>query len=113
MRTGAYATPAGLEDQGTADLLFLERAAPADLARSVAAADGRQNYITAFWNNDNWYAALSVTGARSAEALPQFDEQQALVGRLATRLYRSANSNVVLSGTGSYVYKVADTAAKK
>jgi phosphate-selective porin OprO/OprP len=111
LRTGAYATPAGLEDQGTADLLFLERAAPADLARSIAAADSRQNYVTAFWNNDNWYAALSVTGARSAEALPQFDEQQALVGRLASRIYRSATSNVVLSGSGSHVYKVADAAA--
>jgi phosphate-selective porin OprO/OprP len=111
LRTGAYATPAGLEDQGTADLLFAERAAPADLARQLAAADGRQNFVTALWNNENWYAAMSVTGARSAEPLPQFDEQQALVGRLAARIYHDADSNVVLSGSGTYVYKVADAAA--
>src|SRR3954470_5941342 len=110
-RTGSFATPSGLEDQtGTADLIFLERAAPADLARSIAASDGRQNLISIFANGMDYYAAVSLSGARSGDPA-FFDEQQAIVARGAYRLYSNPDSNVVVNGTATYVYKVADTAA--
>lgn len=113
-KLGSFAPNAGLEDQGTGDLLFLERAAPADLARSVAAADGRQNYLNVFTNTNDYFASLSWTGAKSADPI-SFDEQQALVGRFAYRVLQDmdqqSNTNVVLSANATYVFKVADIAA--
>ena len=42
IKLGAYAPPEGFEDQTSAsDLLFLERAQPTDVARSIGSADGR------------------------------------------------------------------------
>jgi phosphate-selective porin OprO/OprP len=110
-RTGAYATPVGIEDQTSAsDLIFLERAAAADLARSIAGSDGRKNFLSLISYGDNYYAALSWTGAKAGDALT-FDTQQAAVGYLASRVYHDANSNVVLAANGTYVFKPADTAA--
>jgi phosphate-selective porin OprO/OprP len=111
LRTGSFATPSGLEDQtGTGDLIFAERAAPADLARSIAAADGRQNLISVFANGMDYYAAISLSGARSGDPA-FFDEQQAVVTRAAYRVFSDPDTNVVLNGTTTYVYKVGDTAA--
>ena len=114
-KTGAFATPAGSEDQtGTGDLLFLERAAPADLARGIAGADGRENFLSVFANGNDYYAALTLTGAKAADSV-FFDEQQAVVGRFAYRVLQdlepTSNTNVVLSANATYVYKVADIAA--
>jgi phosphate-selective porin OprO and OprP len=110
-RTGSYGTPQGLEDQtGVGDLIFAERAAPADIARNIAAADGRQNLITVFANGDDYYVAASISGQRAGDA-SFFDEQQALVTRGAVRLHGDRDSNVVINGTTTYVYKVADAGA--
>ena len=110
-RTGAFITPGGLEDQtSVADLIFLERAAPTDLARSLAGADGRKNILSVFAYGDDYHAAVTWSGARAADPTV-FDAQQAAVGRVAYRIYKDADTNVLLSATGSYVFKVADTAA--
>jgi phosphate-selective porin OprO/OprP len=110
-RTGSFATPFGLEDQtGTGDLIFLERAGPADLARSIAGSDGRKNILSVFAYGDDYYAAATWSGARAADAAV-FDAQQAIVGRAAYRVYKDADTNVVVSGSGTYVFKIADTAA--
>jgi phosphate-selective porin OprO/OprP len=111
IRTGAYATPAGLEDQtSAADLIFLERAAAPDLARSIAGSDGRRNFLSLISNGDNYYAAVSWSGGKAGDAA-FFDTQQAAVGYLASRVYHDADSNVVLSANGTYVFKLPDTAA--
>ena len=110
-RTGSFGTPEGLEDQtGVADLIFAERAAPADLARNIAAGDGRQNLVSVFANGENYYVSASLSGARAGDPA-FFDEQQALVTRGAVRVLANRDSNVVINGTTTYVYKVADTAA--
>jgi phosphate-selective porin OprO/OprP len=111
LRTGAYATPEGLEDQTSAnDLIFLERAAAPDLARSIAGADGRKNFLSVISSGENYYAALTWSGAKAGDAAV-FDGQQAAVGYLASRVYHDADTNVVVAANGTYVFKVADTAA--
>ena len=69
-RTGAYATPQGIEDQTSAnDLIFLERAAVTDLARSLAGSDGRKNFLSLISYGDNYYAAASWSGAKAGECV--------------------------------------------
>ena len=110
IRTGAFATPAGLEDQtSAADLLFLERAAPTDLYRSTAAADGRKNFLNLFSYGNDYYVSAAWSGAKTFDAV-SFDSQQALVGRAAYRVYKDADTNVLLSGTGTYVFRLPQTA---
>jgi len=111
IRTGAYSTPQGLDDQtGAGDTLFLERAAPADLARGIAGADGRKNLIGFIASGEDYFASVNWTGARTHEAAV-FDGQQAVVGRAAYRVYKDANTNILLSGGGSYVFKLAESNA--
>jgi len=111
LRFGAFAPPVSVEDQGsTADLIFLERTAPADLARNIAAADGRQNYISVTWAGSDYYTAASITGARSNDATIYSDEQVAFVGRSAYRVYKDEDTNIALSGSLTYVFKVPDAA---
>lgn len=108
LRTGAFATPQGIEDQtSSGDLLFMERAAPTELARGVAGADGRKNLISAFASDDDYYAAASWSLARVGDAAT-LDAQNAAVGRLAYRVHKDPNSNVVLSASGSHIWKLAD-----
>jgi phosphate-selective porin OprO/OprP len=110
IRLGAYAPPEGFEDQTSAsDLLFLERAQPTDVARSIAAADGR-DAATVFAYDDNYFAALSYTGGVVGDSAV-FDEQQALVGRLAYRFIKTPDANFAIGGDTSYVFNLADTAA--
>ncbi|MBN9570439.1 MAG: hypothetical protein J0H30_05145 [Alphaproteobacteria bacterium] len=81
-RIGAFPPPGSFDDSTSAsDLLFLERAQPADLARSIAGADGRDG-ISVFAYDTNYFAALSYTGGVVGDS-PVFDEQQGLVGRIA------------------------------
>jgi phosphate-selective porin OprO/OprP len=109
-KIGAYAPPENFDDATSAsDLLFLERAQPADLARGIAGADGR-NATTLFAYDDNYFAALSYTGD-SVQDSAVFDEQQALVGRFAYRLFKGDDSNFAIGADSSYVFKLADTAA--
>ena len=110
-RTGSFSTPGGLDDQTSAgDLIFLERAGPTDLARSVAGSDGRKNLLSISAYGDDYYAAATWSVSRAADPAV-FDQQNAAVGRLAYRLYKDADTNIQLSGTGSYVFKVAAAAA--
>lgn len=109
-RIGAYPAPESFDDTTSAsNLLFLERAQPADLARGIAGSDGRDG-TTLFAYDDNYFAALSYTGDLVQDS-GVFDEQQALVGRLAYRLYNDGDSNFAIGGDSTYVFKTADTAA--
>lgn len=109
-RTGAFVTPQGIEDQtGAGDLLFLERAAPTDLARSIAGADGRKNVLSIFGYGDDYYGAVTLSAAKAADPAV-FDAQQAIVGRASYRVYKDADTNLILSASGSYVFKIADSA---
>ncbi len=110
VRVGAYPTPEGLEDSTSAsDLLFLERAQPADLARGIAGADGREG-ATIFAYDDNYFAAISYSGGVAGQS-PVFDEQEALVARAAYRVWYADDSNIVVGVNGTDVFKLPDTAA--
>ena len=111
VRPGAFSTPQGIEDQtATSDLLFLERAATTDLARSIAGGDGRKNVLSIFAAGDDYNGAVTWSAARPADPAV-FDAQQAVVGRAVYRVYKDADANVILSANGSYVFKIADSAA--
>ncbi|HVP85330.1 MAG TPA: porin [Rhizomicrobium sp.] len=108
IKLGAYAPPEGFEDQTSAsDLLFLERAQPTDVARSIAAADGR-DAATIFAYDDNYFAALSYTGGVVGDTAV-FDEQQSLVARGAYRFVKTPDANLAIGGDTTYVFKLADT----
>jgi phosphate-selective porin OprO/OprP len=109
-RIGAYPTPESFDDTTSAsDLLFLERAQPTDLARSIAGSDGRAG-TTLFAYDDRYFAALSYTGDLVQDSAV-FDEQQAAVGRIAYRLFEGDDSNFAVGADSTYVFKIADTAA--
>lgn len=109
-RIGAYPIPESFEDSTSAsNLLFLERAQPTDLARSIAGADGREG-TTIFAYDDRYFAAASYT-AKTVGDTAQFDAQQAFVGRFAYRLYKGDDANFAIGSDTTYVFRLADTAA--
>jgi phosphate-selective porin OprO/OprP len=109
-KIGAYATPESFDDTTSAsDLLFLERAQPTDLARSIAGSDGRDG-TTVFAYDDSYFAAISYTGDLVQDT-GVFDEQQAVVARAAYRLFQGVDSNFAIGADSTYLFKAADTAA--
>ncbi|MBV8976578.1 MAG: hypothetical protein JO261_12460 [Alphaproteobacteria bacterium] len=110
VRAGAYPVPESLDDAtSAADLLFLERAQPTDLARSMAGSDGR-DAATVFAYDNNYFAAASYSMGLVGEAA-SFDEQEAAVGKLAYRFDFGDDTNVVFGADGTYIFKFADAAA--
>jgi phosphate-selective porin OprO and OprP len=110
VRIGAYPTPESFEDStSAADLLFLERAQPVDLERSIAGSDGRQG-ATIFGYDDNYFAALSYTGGLVGES-GVFDEESNLVGRAAYRFILGDDVNFAVGADTTYVIKPADLTA--
>ncbi len=109
-RVGAFPPSAGLEDQtASPDTIFLERNSPSDLARNIAGGDGR-DAAGIFYITDRVYGALAYTGNKVQDS-GFFDEQQALMGRLAVLAYSDDDAKLVLSANGTHVFKVGDTIA--
>jgi phosphate-selective porin OprO/OprP len=107
-RIGAYPPPAGLEDgTSSADTIFLERTAPSDILRNAMGGDGR-DAASVMYTGEEFFAALSWTGAKVADAAT-FDEQNAVLARIADSFYSDADSRFVLSASAGYIFKVADT----
>jgi phosphate-selective porin OprO/OprP len=121
-RIGAFPPPASIEDATTpADTLFLERNSPADLQRNIAGGDGR-DAITILYAAPTLFGALSYTGdkvadgakafaAAGATAAPNYDEQQAIVGRLAWLPVNTADLHWLVGVNGTYVLKTPDLVA--
>jgi len=106
-RTGAYPPPGGLEDNtSSSDTLFLERAGPSDILRNAMGGDGR-DAASVMYAGDEFFAALSWTGAKVADAAT-FDEQNALLARVSDSVYADSDSRFVLSASAGYIFKVAD-----
>ncbi|HEY1631783.1 MAG TPA: porin [Rhizomicrobium sp.] len=109
-KIGAYPTPESFDDTTSAsDLMFLERAQPTDLARSLAGSDGRDG-TTLFAYGDDYYVAASYTGDLVQDSAV-FDEQQAAVGRFAWRVLHDGDSNLAIGADSTYIFKLADSAA--
>ncbi len=121
-RIGAYPPPANIEDGTSAgDTIFLERNAPSDLQRNIAGGDGRVS-ASVLYTGDELFGAVSYTGnkvqdgakalaAAGATAAPNFDEQQAVVGRISDRFWHDSDSNFVVGANGTYVIKPPDLVA--
>ena len=121
-RVGAYPAPASIEDGTSAgDTIFLERNAPSDLQRNIAGGDGR-DAVSILYLGEELFGALSYTGnkigdgakalaAAGATAAPNFDEQQAVVGRLSDRFWHDSTTNLVVGINGTYVIKPPDAVA--
>jgi phosphate-selective porin OprO/OprP len=110
IKVGAFPPPESFDDSTSAsDLLFLERAQPADLARGIAGADGR-DAASIFAFDDSYFVSVAYTGGVVGDAAV-FDEQQAIVDRFAYRLVASPDANFAVGADSTYVFKFADTAA--
>jgi len=120
VRVGAYPPPASIEDGTSAgDTIFLERNSPSDLQRNIAGGDGRDT-VSLLYLGDELFGAISYTGnkvqdgakalaAAGATAAPNYDEQQALVGRLSDRFWHDTDVNLVVGVNGTYVIKPPDS----
>lgn len=109
-RIGAYPPQAGLEDAtSSADTIFLERNSSSDAARNIAGGDGR-DAVSLLYMGDEFFTSLSYTGNKVQDS-GFFDEQQSFLGRVADLVYSDSDLKVVLSASGTYVFKIGDTAA--
>jgi phosphate-selective porin OprO and OprP len=113
IRVGAFPPFIGLEDAGSTNgMLFLERPAPADIARSLAGGDFREAGQIAF-TGGRWFASAAVTGrlvnTQGASATQAYRNQLGLIGRVALLPVKDDRSIVHLGLHGSYVAHAADT----
>ncbi len=108
VRIGAFAPPAGLEDAtGAGNVVFMERAGAANIARGLAGAGGRKT-INLFAQGERYFVSLAYTGGRTSDAAT-YDEQQGLVGRAAW-LVADDRLKWVVDASATHVFKVADVA---
>jgi len=106
-QVGAGAPSANLDDSTTPeDLLFIERATPADLSRSLAGADGRTHAIVKA-AGARWFGSFAFTG-RTVNDNETNDAQRALVGRLAGLVLTSSDYNLHIGASDTYVLRPAD-----
>jgi phosphate-selective porin OprO/OprP len=109
-RVGAYPVPIGLDDTTPAsDTIFLERASPAEISRATAGGDGRMA-ASIIYAPDRYNVTLSYSGAKVGDAAV-FDEQQAVLGRLAALLVKTPDANVLVEGDATYVFDPPDATA--
>ena len=107
-RIGAHPPSTGLDDSYAAtDSIFLERSSPGDAARNMAGGDGRDS-VEILYTGVDLFASLAYTGDK-VQAISAFDEQQAVVARVAYTPFVNTDWRWVVSGAGTYVYKPADT----
>jgi phosphate-selective porin OprO/OprP len=99
---GASAPPANLADSTSSDdLIFNERASPAQIDRGLAGDDGRES-VGLYGNGNWWYVSGFLTGDTPGKADPiaPGSGQEALVGRAAIAPWYdpSDNFNIHLGG---------------
>ncbi len=121
-RIGAYPPPTSVEDATSAgDTLFLERNSPSDLQRNIAGGDGRDS-ITILYAAPSVFGSVSYTGnkvsdgakalaAAGASAAPNYDEQEAVVGRLSWLPVNTPDAHWLVGVNGTYVIKTPDLVA--
>lgn len=110
IRAGAFAPSMGLDDAtSSSDLIFLERGGAAEMARGIAAGDGRVGFGL-IRGEDRWFASASLTGAVAGSAA-SYDEQQAFVGRFAALPISNDTMQLHLGANYTNVYHLADSTA--
>lgn len=105
VRIGAFSPPSGLEETApTNGALFPERASPSETVRSIASGDGR-TAAAIFANGERWNASLALSGNLIGNQT--FDEQAALVGRVAFVPWKTLDSLVHVGADFVYVISPA------
>ncbi|HTE42348.1 MAG TPA: porin [Steroidobacteraceae bacterium] len=104
---GAF-SPATNMDDGTSadDTLFLERGSATEMSRSLGGADGRIGAGVRA-SGARWMSALTFTSRTVADA-EVTDSQTAILGRAGFLVATSANYNVHVGASGTYVINPAD-----
>jgi phosphate-selective porin OprO/OprP len=111
LRIGAHPPSTGLDDSYAAtDQLLMERTAPGDANRNIAGGDGRDS-VEALYMGSRLFASLAYTGDK-VQASGAFDEQQAVVGRVAYSPIAGTDWRWVVSSAGTDVFKVANGGAQ-
>lgn len=107
---GAFAPPANLDDAtATDDSMFLERASPAELSRSLAGGNGR--YAAGIRHNgETWFVSFHLTGGALRDGEP-VDSQHGVVARAAWLAAAGDSHHVHLGANISLVTDVADMGA--
>ncbi|MGB8601749.1 MAG: porin [Rhizomicrobium sp.] len=109
-RFGAFAPSYSVEDQTSAtDLMFLERNSPTNMLRSVAGAEGRVG-ASMIYAGSEIFGALSYTTSKIADT-GSFDEQSALVGRLAYLAINEKDAHLLVGGNVIHVFSLPDNYA--
>jgi phosphate-selective porin OprO/OprP len=104
---GAFAPPANMDD-GTSpeDLVFIERSSAGELSRTLGGADGRIGLGTKV-GGARWMSSLTLT-TRTVNDAEVFDVQAAAVARAGFLAATSADYNLHLGASGTYVFAPAD-----
>ena len=106
-RVGAFAPFIGLEDAGSTNgMMFLERPASADIARSVAGGDYREAGQVAF-TGKRWFASAAITGrlvnTAGSSTVQPYNSQLGFIGRAGVLPVKTDANLLHLGVHGSYV----------
>jgi phosphate-selective porin OprO/OprP len=107
LQLGVFAPPTNL-DGGTSssETLFMERATPAEIARSLGGGIGR-TAIGVHTGGSRWMAAATLTG-RLINSPETFDSQSALLARAGGLIVNGEDYRVHLGASGTWVIHPAD-----
>jgi phosphate-selective porin OprO and OprP len=113
IRVGAFAPFIGLEDAGSTNgMMFLERPASADIARSLAGGDYREAGQIAF-TGSRWFASAALTGrlvnTSGSSTVQPYNSQLGLIGRAGVLPIKGKDDLLHVAVHGSYVAHPADT----
>lgn len=107
VQAGAFAPNADLDDATSSDeTLFIERASPAELTRSLAGSDGRYG-IGLKANDKRWYMSAYFTGGTLGDA-EVADEQTGVVARAAGLPYSDDDVDLHVGASLNWVLEPAD-----
>lgn len=108
-RIGAFSAFDSIEDAtGGANLALMERPAAVTIARSIAAGSGREG-AEIFAQGDTYLVSLAITGGKTTDTVT-FDEQQAVVGRVAWLAVDRPVMKWLLNTDATHVFRLADAA---
>jgi phosphate-selective porin OprO/OprP len=100
-KAGIFSPPENFEDAtSSSEVLFLERAQPADLARSLGSGTGR-TAATIFAYDESAFAALSLAGGVANDAPAR---QGSLIGRFAWRPWHDGDSGFAIGGDTTFLF---------
>jgi len=108
-RLGAFSAFDSMEDAtGGANLALMERPTAVTIARSIGAGSGREG-AEVFAQGDDYLVSVALTGGKTTDAAT-FDEQQAVVGRVAWLAMDRSDVKWLLNMDATHVFRFGDGA---